>query len=157
MESRFSDPTSGPPPHAGPLHHLGAPHHSSAVCHVAARALAAALAFVPGAAAHAHSTLPTHPITQDQSFEVFEASIPDLQGAMADGLVTAVQLVDAYLARISAYDQGGPALNSIVYLNPNTRAQAAALDQERALRGARGPLHGIPEPVNDNGTLYGIN
>ncbi len=162
MESRYSDPTSGPPPHAGPPHHpgsrhhvgplhpLGSPHHSSAVCHVAARALAAALAFLPGAAAHAHSTLPSLPITQDQSFEVFEASIPDLQEAMADGRVTAVQLVDAYLARISAYDQGGPALNSMVYLNPNARAQAAALDQERALRGTRGPLHGIPIILKDN-------
>ena len=132
MESTFSDPTSRP---------LG---------HLTARALAAALAFVPGAAAHAHSTLPTLPITQDQSVEVFEASIPDLQEAMADGRVTAVQLVDAYLARISAYDREGPALNSMVYLNPNARAQAAALDQERALRGARGPLHGIPIILKDN-------
>ena len=144
MESSFSDRTSGPPHHPGPPRHPGPP------ALFAARALAAALAFVPGAAAHAHSTLPTLPITQDQSVEVFEASIPDLQEAMADGRVTAVQLVDAYLARISAYDQGGPALNSMVYLNPNARAQAAALDRERALRGARGPLHGIPIILKDN-------
>jgi amidase len=50
---------------------------------------------------------------------------------MANGRVTSLQLVDAYLARIDAYDRGGPALNSMVYLNPNARAQAAALDQER--------------------------
>ena len=144
MESRFSDPNSGRPHHPGPPHHSGSPGQ------VAARALATVLAFVPGAAAHAHSTLPTLPITQDQSVEVFEASITELQEAMSDGRVTAVQLVDAYLARISAYDQGGPALNSMVYLNPNARAQAAALDQERALRGARGPLHGIPIILKDN-------
>ena len=137
MESRSSDRRSGSPRRSGPQHH------------VLGRALAAALAFVP-AAAHAHSTLPTPPVTQVQSVEVFEASIPDLQEAMTDGRVTAVQLVDAYLARIRAYDQEGPALNSMVYLNPSARAQAAALDQERALRGTRGPLHGIPIILKDN-------
>ncbi len=61
MESRFSDPTSGP------LHHPDPPHHSGPPGHLAARALAAALAFVPGAAAHAHSTLPTRPITRPRT------------------------------------------------------------------------------------------
>ena len=117
--------------------------------HVVRRALVAALALVPGAA-HAHRTLPPLPVTQDQGVEVFEATIPDLQEAMTDGRVTSAQLVDAYLARISAYDQAGPELNSMVYLNPNARAQAAALDQERALRGTRGPLHGIPIILKDN-------
>ena len=112
--------------------------------------LAAALAFAPTAMVHAYSALPTPPATQDQGVEVFEASIPDLQAAMANGRVTSLQLVDAYLARIDAYDRGGPALNSMVYLNPNARAQAAALDQERTLRGARGPLHGIPIILKDN-------
>ncbi len=150
MESKFSGPKSGPQGRSGPPHHSEPPHHSGPLGRVAARALAAALAFVPGAAAHAHSTLPTLPVTQDQNVEVFEASIPDLQEAMADGRVTAVQLVDAYLARINAYDRAGPALNSMVYLNPNARARAAELDQERALRGARGPLHGIPIILKDN-------
>jgi len=117
--------------------------------HVVRRALVAALALVPGTA-HAHRTLPPLPVTQDQGVEVFEATIPDLQEAMTDGRVTSAQLVDAYLARISAYDQAGPELNSMVYLNPNARAQAAALDQERALRGTRGPLHGIPIILKDN-------
>ena len=112
--------------------------------------LAAALAFAPTTLVHACSALPTPPATQDQGVEVFETSIPDLQTAMADGRVTSLQLVDAYLARIDAYDRGGPALNSMVYLNPNARAQAAALDQGRTLRGARGPLHGIPIILKDN-------
>ncbi len=149
MESRISDPKSGPPHQLDTTHQPGTKHHSRPPGHVAARALAAALALVP-VAAHADSTLPTPPIAQDQSVEVFEASIPDLQEAMADGRITAVQLVDAYLARISAYDQGGAALNSIVFLNPNARTQAAALDQERARSGARGPLHGIPIILKDN-------
>ena len=135
MESRASDLKLGSPPCPGGRALLVA--------------LATGLALAPGTA-QAHGALPALPVTLQQGVEVFEASIPDLQQAMADGRVTAVQLVDAYLARIGAYDQGGPALNSMIRLNPNARAEAAALDQERALRGARGPLHGIPVIMKDN-------
>ncbi|MBY8822128.1 amidase [Sphingomonas colocasiae] len=82
--------------------------------------------------------------------EVFEASIPDLQAAMAERRVTSRQLVQAYLDRIAAYDHQGPALNAIVTLNPNALEEAAALDRERAEKGPRGPLHGIPVLVKDN-------
>ncbi|MBI2615120.1 MAG: amidase, partial [Gemmatimonadetes bacterium] len=85
-----------------------------------------------------------------QSVEVHEATISDLQATMARGDVTAVQLVDAYLARIRAYDQQGPALNAIIRLNPRARDEAAALDAERRTRGPRGPLHGIPVILKDN-------
>jgi len=87
--------------------------------------------------------------SQDQ-VDVFEATIPELQDAMATGRVTAAQLVDAYLARIEAYDQAGPRLNSIIRLNPNARLEAEALDRERAARGPRGLLHGIPIVLKDN-------
>ena len=56
--------------------------------------------------------------------EVYEASITDLQDAMTAGRTTSVALVDAYLARIAAYDQRGPALNAMIRLNPNARAEA---------------------------------
>ena len=82
--------------------------------------------------------------------EVAEASIPQLQAALASGALTSRQLVLAYLARITAYDQIGPSLNSIVTLNPAALAQADALDKERASKGPRGPLHGIPVLVKDN-------
>ncbi len=84
------------------------------------------------------------------SIEVAEASIPQLQAALASGAVTSRQLVKAYLARIAAYDQAGPALNSIVTLNPAALAQADALDKERATKGSRGTMHGIPVLVKDN-------
>jgi amidase len=87
---------------------------------------------------------------QAAPLEVAEASIPDLQAALAAGTLTSRQLVVAYLARIAAYDQSGPALNSIVTLNPAALAQADALDRERAAKGPRGPLHGIPVLVKDN-------
>ncbi|WP_017668469.1 amidase family protein [Sandarakinorhabdus sp. AAP62] len=85
-----------------------------------------------------------------QAIEVTEASIPQLQAALAGGAVTSRQLVQAYLARIAAYDSQGPALNSIVTLNPAALAQADALDKERAAKGPRGPMHGIPVLVKDN-------
>ena len=86
----------------------------------------------------------------DTDFEVAEASISALQDAMAAGQVNSVQLVDAYLARIEAYDRAGPALNTIIRVNPLARDQAAALDTERAAGTVRGPLHGIPVLMKDN-------
>jgi len=83
-------------------------------------------------------------------FEVSEQSISALQAAQADGRVTSRGLVEAYLARIVAYDQAGPRLNAIVTLNPHALDDADALDRERARSGPRGPLHGIPVLVKDN-------
>ena len=84
------------------------------------------------------------------SIDVYEASIADLQGAMEAGKATAVQLVDAYLARIAAYDREGPAINALIRLNPNARAEARHLDEERRQGHVRGPLHGIPIILKDN-------
>ncbi len=86
----------------------------------------------------------------DTDFEVAEAAIPELQDAMAAGRVTSVQLVDSYEARIAAYDRAGPALNTIIRLNPLAREHAAALDAERAAGTVRGPMHGIPVLMKDN-------
>jgi Asp-tRNA(Asn)/Glu-tRNA(Gln) amidotransferase A subunit family amidase len=80
----------------------------------------------------------------------YEATIPVLQAAMAGGRTTSALLVDAYLARIRAYDHQGPALNAIIRLNPNARADAEALDAERRAGKVRGPLHGIPVILKDN-------
>jgi len=83
-------------------------------------------------------------------FEVHEQSITELQAAQTAGRVTSRGLVDSYLARIQAYDQAGPRLNAIVVLNPRAREEAETLDRERAEKGARGPLHGIPVLIKDN-------
>ena len=83
-------------------------------------------------------------------YEVHEQSITDLQAAMTTGKVTARGLVDSYLARIQAYDQAGPQLNAMVTFNPRAREEADALDRERAEKGVRGPLHGIPVLIKDN-------
>jgi len=84
------------------------------------------------------------------TFDVFEKSIVELQDAMRAGRVTSKDLVDSYLARIRAYDKAGPNINAFIALNPRAAEEAAALDAERRLEGARGPLHGIPVAIKDN-------
>lgn len=82
-----------------------------------------------------------------EPFDPFEATIPELQAAMDEGRLTAVDLVDYYLDRIAVFDQD---LGAILTINPNALEEASALDAERAAVGARGPLHGIPVVVKDN-------
>ncbi len=88
--------------------------------------------------------------TPRSDFEVAEASIAELQAAMEDGRTTSVDLVERYLARIAAYDRAGPALNTIIRLNPLAGEQARALDEERAAGTVRGPMHGVPVLMKDN-------
>lgn len=83
-------------------------------------------------------------------FDVTEKSIAELQEALAAGRVTSRELVAAYLARIDAYDRGGPMLNAILALSPRALEDAEALDRERREKGPRGPLHGIPIVIKDN-------
>jgi amidase len=85
--------------------------------------------------------------------ELEEATIADLQAAMTAGRYTARQLVERYLARITALDTpdgGGPALRAVIEVNPEALEIAEALDRERAEKGPRGPLHGIPMLLKDN-------
>ena len=91
-----------------------------------------------------------HLQAQPQTFEVAEASIADEQKAMTERRITSRALVQAYLDRIDAFDRRGPRLNALITLNPNALREAEALDRERAQKGPRGPLHGIPVIVKDN-------
>ena len=81
------------------------------------------------------------------SFQFVEASISQLQAAMAAGQLTARDLVIGYLNRIQ---QLNPTLHAVIETNPNAVAIAASLDNERRAGHARGPLHGIPLLVKDN-------
>lgn len=84
------------------------------------------------------------------SIAVEEATVAEIHAAFLSRKATARSIVEAYLARIAAYDQAGPRINSIINLNPNALAEADALDAALASEGKlKGPLHGIPVLVKD--------
>jgi amidase len=84
------------------------------------------------------------------SFALDEATVAQLQEWMRDGRYTSRQLTDLYLQRIESIDQRGPALRSVIEVNPDARTIADGLDRERRDKGPRGPLHGIPILIKDN-------
>jgi amidase len=83
---------------------------------------------------------------------VYEKTVTQLQSEMTAGRLTSLQLVDAYLARVAAYDKQGPSINAIIAVNPKARDDARRLDAERRAGRVRGPMHGIPVVVKDNYT-----
>lgn len=85
-----------------------------------------------------------------------DATIADLNAAFKKGTLTSEKLTQLYLARIDAYDQKGPNINSVIMLNPHALEQARALDAERAAGKVRGPLHGIPIVLKDNYDTYDL-
>lgn len=85
-----------------------------------------------------------------RAFELDEITISDLQVGMQSGKFTSRALVEKYTARIGEIDKQGPAINSVIELNPDALSIAESLDQERKANGPRGPLHGIPVLIKDN-------
>lgn len=83
-------------------------------------------------------------------FELEEITIADLQDGLNSGKFTSASLVEKYSARIAEVDKSGPALNSVIEMNPDAQEIADALDKERKAKGPRGPLHGIPILIKDN-------
>ena len=79
-----------------------------------------------------------------------EASIADLHDQMQRGELSSEQLLNWYLTRIESIDKNGPALNSIIELNPDALQIARALDAEWKESGPRGPMHGIPVVLKAN-------
>jgi amidase len=79
---------------------------------------------------------------------VENATIGELAEALAAGRTRSATLVRAYLARIEAYDRGGPVLNAVREINPDALAIAEDLDRAKPAR--RRPLEGIPILIKDN-------
>ncbi|MCP2367301.1 amidase [Agromyces flavus] len=94
----------------------------------------------------------------DQPLDVVEASIADLRAALEAGRTTSVELVEAYLARIDAYDAPGTetALNAVVVRNPAALDEARASDERRARGEVLGPLDGIPYTAKDSYLVQGL-
>ncbi|MFY0752583.1 MULTISPECIES: amidase [Pseudomonas] len=90
--------------------------------------------------------------------QVTEVSIAQLRAALESGQTTAVELVQAYLARIDAYDgpQTATALNAVVVRNPDALKEAEASDARRAKGETLGPLDGIPYTAKDSYLVKGL-
>lgn len=93
-------------------------------------------------------TLPAN--SAAETLDLTSATIGDLNKAIDAGTLSSEKLVELSLARIAAYDETGPAINAVLHLNPNAKARARELDDERARTGRRSPLHGIPIVIKDN-------
>ena len=85
-----------------------------------------------------------------KTVKVEEVSLEQVQALMTAGKATSADLTRAYLDRIAAMDRKGPALRSVITVNPDAVAQAKALDAERKAGRVRGPLHGVPVLIKDN-------
>ena len=85
-----------------------------------------------------------------KSVEFDDATVSELEAAMASGQLTSEKLLQLCLARIQAYDAQGPKLHAVMQLNPKALDEAKALDAERKAGKVRSPIHGIPVVLKDN-------
>jgi amidase len=86
----------------------------------------------------------------DESKWLEELKIKELQQGYRNKEYTITDVVSAYLRRINEIDLNGPALNSIIKINPDALKIAEELDKEMAAGKIRGPMHGIPVILKDN-------
>ncbi|MDP4085484.1 MAG: amidase family protein [Bacillota bacterium] len=82
-------------------------------------------------------------------FQIEEATITQIQAALASKQITSVELVQMYIDRINAFDKNGPKLNSVLTINPEALKIAAEIDKDRNEE-QNGPLFGIPVLLKDN-------
>jgi amidase len=76
------------------------------------------------------------------------ATVGELLQKLSTGDATAAELVQAYLARIAAYDGAGPRLNAVREMNPDALGISAQSDAREPA--TRRPLEGIPILIKDN-------
>lgn len=79
-----------------------------------------------------------------------ELTIAQIQKKYQTGEFTIQQVVQTYLNRINSIDKNGPALNSVIVVNPDAMKIAIELDKELKAGKSRGAMHGIPVILKDN-------
>ncbi|KAH9624228.1 hypothetical protein KSS87_021654 [Heliosperma pusillum] len=88
--------------------------------------------------------------SNDQHFQIQEATITSIQQAFSQNKLTSTQLVDLYLNQIETLN---PILRAVVEVNPDARDIAKRADQDRhnsSENGIKlGALHGIPVLLKD--------
>jgi amidase len=93
---------------------------------------------------------------QATPFHLEEATIGGIQTAFANREMSARELAGLYLARIKALDTEGPAINSIIAVNPRVLEEAESLDSAFRRSGPVGPLHGVPLILKDQIDVEGM-
>ena len=79
-----------------------------------------------------------------------EATVPQLEAAMAAGQITSVELTKYYINRILKLDQNGPGVNSVIELNPDALNLARQADRLFKHGIILSPMQGIPVLLKDN-------
>src|SRR6185295_12511457 len=114
------------------------------------------IALVITTAVGAAAKSPQKPSRRVQPFRVEEKTIAEIHDALRTRQVTCRGLVEAYLARINAYDQKGPSINAVVLLNPEALKTADELDARMKTGAAMRPLECIAIVVKDNYETKGL-
>ncbi|PCC74397.1 amidase [Nannocystis exedens] len=117
------------------------------------RSLAVVVALLCSSCVHPDKT---RSVATAAAIDVIELELAEAQRRMQTGVLSSAALTAAYLERIAAIDDAGPALAAVIEVNPHARADAEALDRERAQGRVRGPLHGIPLLIKDNIDVAGM-
>ncbi len=81
------------------------------------------------------------------AIQLEEATIAQMQAAMARGGLTSLGLVNMYLERIASIDESGPTVNSVLEVNPDARRIARQLDRERKAGARARPAARHPDPA----------
>jgi len=110
--------------------------------------VAACFSWLPSCNPFASGEKADRPRSDD--FKLNEITILQLQQHLQKGVYTSEVLVHLYQKRIQDIDKQGPALNSVIEVNPDAHDIARQLDEERKAGKVRGPLHGIPVLIKDN-------
>ncbi|EJU04559.1 amidase signature enzyme [Dacryopinax primogenitus] len=85
------------------------------------------------------------------TFDPREATISSIRHALLYQNTSCLSIVRSFLARIDAYDQQGPALDSFIAVSPNAEDYASALDALLAQPGySPGPMFCVPIVLKDN-------
>jgi len=77
-------------------------------------------------------------------------TLPEISQALKAGDVSAEELVNLYLERITTIDSSGPKLQSVLTLNPDAIQAAQRLDAARLNGEPLRALHGVPILLKDN-------